>query len=199
MPGAGKDYGFVWMPEVNDEVLVAFEAGDASRPYIVGGLWNGVDTIPFEKGKDLDAGKVITRSIISRTKHKITFRESSQEASIELATSGGAVTITLDEQNKVFKVAVTGGKVQIQADTDVEIKAGGSMKLEATGQMTIKGATVAHQLRGRGPMATAPRDGRQDPGPVRDPPDPEPGLGRAAAAARRCRSPRRCCRASSPP
>ena len=143
VPGSGKDYGFVWMPEINDEVLVAFEAGNASRPYIVGGLWNGVDTIPFEKGKDLDAGKVITRSIISRTKHKITFRESSQEASIELATSGGAVTITLDEQNKVFKVAVTGGKVQIQADTDVEIKAGGSMKLEATGQMTIKGATVA--------------------------------------------------------
>ena len=31
----------------------------------------------------------------------------------------------------------------IDAKKDVEIKAGGSMKLEASGQMTIKGSTVA--------------------------------------------------------
>ena len=143
VPGAGNDYGFVWMPEVGDEVLVAFEAGNVSRPYVIGGLWNGVDTIPLDTSKDLDSGKVVTRMLISKSQHKLTFKESSSESSIELTTSKGAVTITLDEQNKAFKVAVTGGKVQIQADTDVEIKAGGSMKLEATGQMTIKGATVA--------------------------------------------------------
>jgi uncharacterized protein (DUF2345 family) len=57
-------------------------------------------------------------------------------------TKGGAVTITLDEQNSQLKIEVK-GKVQLAADGDVEIKAGGSMKLEATGQMTIKGATVA--------------------------------------------------------
>ena len=52
------------------------------------------------------------------------------------------MSVVLDEQNKEVKVETT-GKVIIDAQQDVEIKAGGSMKLEATGQMTIKGATVA--------------------------------------------------------
>jgi hypothetical protein len=52
------------------------------------------------------------------------------------------VTITLDDMNKQIKIE-TEGKLTIDVKQDVEIKAGGSMKLEATGQMTIKGATVA--------------------------------------------------------
>ena len=141
-PGAGKDSGVVWMPEVGDEVLVAFELGDLSRPIVVGGLWNGKDTIPFDYGSDLDAGSVTYRGFKSRTGHKISFRESSSDSSIELVTQGGAVTITLDDMNKQIKIE-TEGKLTIDVKQDVEIKAGGSMKLEATGQMTIKGATVA--------------------------------------------------------
>ena len=41
--GAGPDSGAVFLPEVNDEVLVAFEFGDIRRPYVLGGLWNGKD------------------------------------------------------------------------------------------------------------------------------------------------------------
>ncbi len=48
----------------------------------------------------------------------------------------------LDETNQVLKIEAE-GKLTIDVKQDVEIKAGGSMKLEATGQMTIKGATVA--------------------------------------------------------
>src|ERR1700760_115671 len=38
---AGAGRGFSWLPEVADEVLVAFERGGAQRPYVVGALWNG--------------------------------------------------------------------------------------------------------------------------------------------------------------
>ncbi|MEW6223630.1 MAG: VgrG-related protein [Chloroflexota bacterium] len=140
-PGAGKDYGIVWMPQVGDEVLVAFEHGDIGRPLVLGGLWNGKDTIPFDYGSDLDAGSVTYCGFTSRTGHKISFFESSGESKIHLLTKGGAVSVVLDEQNKEVKVETT-GKVIIDAQQDVEIKAGGSMKLEATGQLTIKGATV---------------------------------------------------------
>jgi hypothetical protein len=44
--GAGKDRGIYFLPEVEDEVLVAFEHGDMNRPFIVGALWN----------KDLEQG-----------------------------------------------------------------------------------------------------------------------------------------------
>jgi Rhs element Vgr protein len=45
-PYAGGGRGFMFMPEVGDEVLVAFEHGDPERPYVIGALWNGVDTAP---------------------------------------------------------------------------------------------------------------------------------------------------------
>jgi len=142
MPGAGKDYGIAWLPQVGDEVLVAFEHGDPSRPYVVGGLWNGSDTIPFDYGSDLDAGKVTYCGFVSRTGHRISFLESSSESKIHLLSKGGEVSIVLDDMNKELKVETT-GKIVFDAQGDVEIKAGGSLKLEATGQVTVKGATVA--------------------------------------------------------
>ena len=51
-PGAGKDRGAMVLPEVGDEVLVAFEQGDPQRPYVLGGLFNGIDT-PNSKGPKL--------------------------------------------------------------------------------------------------------------------------------------------------
>ncbi len=141
-PGAGKDSGMVWLPNVGDEVLVAFEFGDMSRPIVVSGLWNGKDTIPFNYDSDLDAGEVTSRGWTSRSGHKITFWESKDDSSIQLLTTNGAVSIVLDDKNKEIRIE-TEGKLTIDVKQDVEIKAGGSMKLEATGQMTIKGATVA--------------------------------------------------------
>ena len=41
--GAGPDSGACFLPEVNDEVLVAFEFGDVGKPVVVGGLHNGKD------------------------------------------------------------------------------------------------------------------------------------------------------------
>src|SRR5438270_97175 len=47
-PAAGAGRGFYWIPHVNDEVLLAFERGEAHRPYVVASLWNGKDK-PMEK------------------------------------------------------------------------------------------------------------------------------------------------------
>jgi uncharacterized protein involved in type VI secretion and phage assembly len=43
---SGKDRGVYYMPEVDDEVLVAFEHGQFDHPFVVGFIWNGVDTPP---------------------------------------------------------------------------------------------------------------------------------------------------------
>jgi phage protein D len=148
-PGAGKDYGVVWIPQVGDEVLVAFEFGDISRPLVLGGLWNGKDTIPFDYEGDLDAGSVTYCGFTSRTGHKISFFESQNESKIQLLTAGGAISIVLDGQNKELKIETT-GKVTIDAQQDIQIKTQGSFKVEAmgveikaSGQTAIKGATVA--------------------------------------------------------
>ncbi len=147
-PGAGKDYGVVWIPQVGDEVLVAFEHGDVMFPVVLGGMWNGKDTIPFDYGSDLDAGSVTYCGFTSRTGHKISFFESGSESQIHLLTSGGAISIVLDEQNKELKIETT-GKVTIDAQQDIEITTKGKFKVDAmgveitaSGQAAFKGATV---------------------------------------------------------
>lgn len=45
-PHAGGDRGFMFMPEIGDEVAVAFEDGDPERPVIIGSLWNGTQQAP---------------------------------------------------------------------------------------------------------------------------------------------------------
>ncbi len=69
-PMAGKKRGVFYMPELGDEVLVAFEHGDFDHPFIIGYLWNGVDTPPetsvgrYSRGPDnhrADRGYVESR------------------------------------------------------------------------------------------------------------------------------------------
>ena len=43
---AGNNRGSWFIPDVNDEVLLAFEAGDPRRAYVIGALWNGSDAPP---------------------------------------------------------------------------------------------------------------------------------------------------------
>lgn len=150
MPGAGAGYGMVWIPQVGDEVLVAFEQGDVSRPLVLGGLWNGQDPAPFHNSEHLDSGSVTYCGFVSRTGHQIAFWESSDDSSIQLLTTGGAMDLVLDEQNKEFRIKAD-GKVIIEATGDIEFKTDGAFKvkaqselsLEAQGQVKVKGATVA--------------------------------------------------------
>ena len=50
-PAPGAKRGLVVLPEVGDEVLVAFDHGDARLPFVVGGLYNGKDELPVEAGQ----------------------------------------------------------------------------------------------------------------------------------------------------
>jgi len=43
---AGKNRGSWFIPDANDEVLVVFEAGDVTRPYVIGSMWNGTSSPP---------------------------------------------------------------------------------------------------------------------------------------------------------
>ncbi|HYH46132.1 MAG TPA: phage baseplate assembly protein V [Thermoanaerobaculia bacterium] len=47
VPMAGIAHGFYFIPNLNDEVLVAFEHGDVNAPYILGSLWNAMAPPPM--------------------------------------------------------------------------------------------------------------------------------------------------------
>jgi phage protein D len=134
-PGNGPSRGFVWIPEVNDEVLVAFHHGSVREPYVLGGLWNGVDAPP---PIDLNSGKLEARAFVSRTGQKIEMSDKSGSEGILISSADGSILVQVDAANK--KVVVTadgGGKVEMKAQGDITIDAQGSVKISGVGGVEI--------------------------------------------------------------
>lgn len=128
MPMAGKDRGFSLIPEVDDEVVVCFERGDLRFPIVMGVVHGGKDKPPFDN-KD---GKNDKRMFKSRAGHVLTFNDGEQ-GSIELALKDGK------------KVLINDTSVTVQDDKGNHFKidsGSGAVEINATGKLTLKGATV---------------------------------------------------------
>lgn len=145
--GAGKDRGMVFLPEVKDEVLVAFEFGDVRRPYVVGGLYNGKDK-PQLLGTDAlfkTGGKVIRRGIVSSLGHTLMFLDDSQKSGVQLTSADKKLQILMDETNKQIHIkADQGTKIMIEtaANGDLTIKSGAKMIIESQQELSLKGMGV---------------------------------------------------------
>jgi type VI secretion system secreted protein VgrG len=85
-PHAGADRGFHFLPEIGDEVLVAFENGDAERPYVLGALWNGVDQAPRDEFWGGDIAPNDVKRIVTKSGHRVQLSDSPGKESIVLAT-----------------------------------------------------------------------------------------------------------------
>jgi uncharacterized protein involved in type VI secretion and phage assembly len=125
---AGGSRGAFLMPEIDDEVLVAFDQGDFNHPFIVGFLWNGVDkppetnpknrviltpgghTLRFEDG---DPKKVILKS---NSGHAITLDDSSGSQKVKIETKG-SLSLTLDDSASSITISGGGRTVTIQGGT----------------------------------------------------------------------------------
>ncbi len=152
-PMAGNDRGLTFLPEVDDEVLIAFEYGDINMPYVIGSLWNGVDKPPYGN----DDGNNNIRIIKSRSGHVIKLDDTEGEEKIEITDKEKKNMIIIDIKEKKIsltsekdiQISAPKGKVIIEAQ-DIEAKATASAKIEASstmdlkasGTMTVKGATV---------------------------------------------------------
>ncbi|MGH3922509.1 MAG: phage baseplate assembly protein V [Pseudonocardiaceae bacterium] len=152
-PMAGRGRGAYFLPEVDDEVLVAFEHGSPEFPYVLGGLWNGKDKPP-ETNSD---GKNDVRVIKSRSGHVIRLTDTrgseqieiidkSTKNSIVISTKDNKITITADAdvviQATNGKLQLSGTGVEITSQADVKIEAKSSLALKSNAQLNIKGRIV---------------------------------------------------------
>lgn len=140
-PMAGQDRGFYYLPEVNDEVLVAFEHGDIHRPYILGALWNGQDNPPEQNSAVLnESGQVSKRIIKSRSGHTIILDDT---------TGGGGITIedrsgnkmVIDSGANAMQLTVQ-GNLDIEAQGKVTIKGQAGVEINSSANVDVKGAMV---------------------------------------------------------
>ena len=152
-PMAGPGRGVYFLPEVNDEVLVAFEHGNPDVPYVLGGLWNGKDKPPASNGD----GKNDVRTIRSRSGNQIRLTDTDGDAKIEIIDSSGQNTIVIRAKDNSITITsagdvtisadkgqlkLSGKSVEIAATTTVKAEASQGMDLKASGQLTIKGSAV---------------------------------------------------------
>jgi uncharacterized protein involved in type VI secretion and phage assembly len=149
-PMAGKKMGFFWIPEIEDEVLVAFEHGDVRFPYILGSLYNGVDKPPSAghaaKGRDANSdGKNDLRMIRSRSGHMLIFDDKDGEGMITLIDNTGNHKMEICVKDKKVIITNTDGDIELKAKKKVliecetlETKSSDATSMTVGGAMDIK-------------------------------------------------------------
>ncbi len=105
-PLAGKDRGMFFLPEPDDEVLVAFEHGDFDHPFILGFLWNGVDSPPGTN----------RHQRIIKTPGKLELRFEDDNLKIQLTTPGG-LSLTMDDGQAAITLQGGGRSITMQSGT----------------------------------------------------------------------------------
>lgn len=148
--GAADGRGFDCLPEIDDEVLVAFEHGDIHRPYVLGGVWNGQDAPPNSPDKNVQGGQVRQRTFQTRVGHKLQFVEEDQDTKkgIYLHTQGGH-QLSMNESEQLIEIVTQGknrvvlndasGSITLEATGTISIKAPGSVTVEGSGSVAVKG------------------------------------------------------------
>lgn len=126
---AGNDRGSWFVPDTEDEVLVAFEGGDPRRPYVVGCLWNGSDAPP--ESMDSDNNKKV---LCSRNGVKVTLDDTDGTEQLILETPGGQKVTMKDGAGSVEIVDSNGNSIKLEA---------AGITLTASAKVTINASTLA--------------------------------------------------------
>lgn len=133
VPLSGKDRGMYFMPEENDEVLVAFDQGHFEHPYVVGFLWNGVDKPPESSNKN--------RVIKTPGGHTLRFEDADGGKKVVLRSSGGLevmlddaggkkVTVTTPQNGPSITLDVGGNSIELQGGGRKVSLQGGQVKIQ---------------------------------------------------------------------
>jgi len=132
-PMAGKQRGFMFMPAVNDEVLVAFENGDPSAPYILGGLWNGKDKSPLTAEEASKDGKTTKHIIKTGSGHVIILDDTASKESI---------SITDKTTKNMIIISSKDNTITIKSDKDIVLEAKGKITMKATQDILFEGLNI---------------------------------------------------------
>ncbi|MFJ1739818.1 VgrG-related protein [Streptomyces microflavus] len=140
----GNGGGGVFSPEVNDEVLVGFEQGLLDSPYVLGGLYNGIDR-PSEHDVplvDKTSGKVNRRSLVSRSGNRLELLDTPRGPSgVRLASGNKRLEVTLDERkNEIALTVFAPGSKRPQSS--VTLSSSGITLDAGTGNVEVKGRSV---------------------------------------------------------
>lgn len=159
--GGGDGRGFLWIPQIDDEVLVAFAQNDPSGAYVLGGLWSTRDRPPLTVPTDFLIKRVIKTGITGGVGHEVEFDDALQSITITSSTkqkitidplkikienTAGTLAITLDNATQTvsvesaLKIALKATQIAIEG-VQVDIK-GTMVNIQASGPCNVQGLPI---------------------------------------------------------
>ena len=163
-PYGGNEYGNYWLPEIGTEVIVGFVNGNLNMPIVLGCLWNEKDQFP----KGAPGEKNEQKTIMTKAGSSITFSDTEGKEKIAIKTPK-ELEITIDdeaeaisfqdkEKNNSVLMDCKGGNVTVTAKTAISLKVGskeilkadantvkiaaGTVEVDATQSLKLKGQTT---------------------------------------------------------
>ncbi|TYB44064.1 VgrG-related protein [Actinomadura chibensis] len=134
--------GGLLMPDVNDEVLVAFDRGALDHPYVIGGLYNGVDRLPKYRRMPVvgTSGRVNWRSVASRTGNRIELVDAPGQQGVKVASGDDRMTVEMRETGTRLTVH-SDGSVDISGNRTVTVR-GPVIRVNATTRLDLQAASI---------------------------------------------------------
>lgn len=136
-PDAGKGRGYFFRPEISDEVIVGFVNDDPRQAIILGSLYSSKNYPPERFGEP--DNKNIGKGIASKKGMVIGFDDDKTIVYIE---TPGKNTIKLDDDGKKIQLDDQHGNSIIMDQNGITLKSAKDFKVEASGNVEIKGAKV---------------------------------------------------------
>jgi uncharacterized protein involved in type VI secretion and phage assembly len=163
LPAGGKERGISMLPVPDEQVIVAFENGDPSYPYVLGSVFNGKDTPgeemavtdgSFAMKSDHKALIAAQEDIKLRTEKGKWIVEVNGGEMTETVKSPGNYTGTFDGKHDLTanqaitveskqSVTIKAPQITLDAQGTMTLKAGGQLSVQAQGQLELKGAQVS--------------------------------------------------------
>jgi Rhs element Vgr protein len=153
-PDAGAGRGFVFRPEVGDEVVIGFLNDDPRQPLILGALF-GSKNKPPQPVQSPDKTNPL-RAIVSRAGSRIVFDDKTPALHIETTAAGEASgeyknKISLDEKAKTItiedqhnnKIELSDKGISLTSDKDITLSAKGNIKIESQAKLDLQGQAKA--------------------------------------------------------
>jgi type VI secretion system secreted protein VgrG len=131
-PHSGGGKGFYFIPEVGEEVLVAFEGGNAEKPFVLGSMYSGAASSGYAD----DSNTV--KAIHTRSGHIIKFTE---DQSIQITDKSGN-EIVLDTSGKNINISapetvtINAKNIVMNADENITYSAGQNVSVSAGKDIT---------------------------------------------------------------
>lgn len=144
MPYSGEQWGFYFLPEVGDQVLLVFEQGNIEKPYIIG-------AIPKDRNRFLKNSvqeKNQFKNIITKNGNTIALEDNPEgegsKDKIKIMTSKSLHRLELDNEKNTICLSDKEGKNSIQLFTEK-----GQMVIKAEKNLTIQvGTTIELTMNG---------------------------------------------------